>query len=72
MTVTDTVPAIRVVKTKPNSSYGEIQKKNYVKNRAYNLQRMATYYQENKVSIRKKRMDRYYAKRAALALTAAA
>ena len=72
MSFTDT-PAIRIVKTKPNSSYGEIQKKNYVKNRAHNLQRMATYYQENKVSIRQKRMDRYYAKRAAsLALTAAA
>ncbi len=47
MSVTDT-PAIRTVKTKPNSSYGEIQKKSYAKNRAHNLQRMATYYQENK------------------------
>jgi hypothetical protein len=55
---------IKTRQTKANSSYGEIQKKNYAKYREHNLKRMATYYQQNKDEIRQKRMARYYTKKA--------
>ena len=62
------IPAIRVVQTKANSTYGDAQKKNYIKNRDYHKQRMVLYYELNKDEIRQKRMKRYYSKKAQKAL----